>query len=883
MTFEAAANHPGDSPPVHPPVSPRWAGFRLAGGLDLAALRRAWDATVSARPGDAVTAGPLCFTDLTAVAVDDVDALAAALCGRWATEAPSAQEARSATAVSAGPHARLHAARITPADLLLFMTVDGALDEGHVARLVDTLSAAYAHERHGAPAPAPEAATTARETAAREAVVRALRTRTHRYEGASLPFVWNGGLARRVAEVAAEQSASPAGVVLAALRALLLRHGGHAGDGTLRALLGFEPHPLRGDRDLPQLDAVFADRSAAPVVDRVAGLRARPVVPDRVVLPTGLVLVVDTLDDSADDGTPRLSGRLEYRTALYDPDSAAHLLDGLRTLLAAALDAPDAPVNTLPPLLPAAALIERYAALPVFKPVSHTEPLPVQVAAHAVTDAPAVVWDGSTTGYAALHAAARDVTRWLAAAGVVPGDAVVVRMPPGPLRIAALLGVLAHGARLCWLAPGPSGERGRSVLTALRPACVVVEGDGPDELLDWYRAEFGGRVVDVAADAAVLPVAPAPAVTPGDTAYIAFTSGSTGRPKGIPQTHAALTQFTGWLGTRFAMGPGSRVAQWVSPEHDPALAEVGATLATGGTLYVVPDKVRVNPDLLVPWLAEHRITHLQTVPSFARDLLDVIARTGAGPRLDAFGHLLLMGEALPPDLLGGLAEELPALRVFNLYGPTEVVAATWHEVTGLAEGPVPIGRAIPGRQLLVLDENDLTCPVGVTGSIVVRSPYVTPGYLGSADRTPFRPVEWLDAPGTEGGWYRTGDLGRRLPDGTLEYRGREDFQIKLAGNRVELTEIEGSLASHTSVLECAVVPVAEPVSGLVRGLDVHVVPRRDADGRPLGAAAEWRAHLRGHFGPLTLPATFHEAPGRLPRNAAGKVDRSRLRTATAAG
>ncbi|MFF9344822.1 MULTISPECIES: AMP-binding protein [unclassified Streptomyces] len=860
-------------------MSPRCAGFRLAGDLDLAALRRAWDTTVGARPGDAKTAEPLRFTDLTAVPVDDVDALAAALCGRWATEAPAD---RSGTAVTAGPHARLYAARIAPADLLLFVTVDGALDEAHVSRLVDTLSAAYAHERHGAPAPEPEAVATARETAAREAVVRTLRTRTHRYRGASLPFVWNGEPARRVAEVAAEQGASPTGVLLAALRALLLRHGGHAGDGTLRALLGFEPHPLPGDRDLPQLDAVFADRTAAPVVDRVAGLPASPVVPDRVVLPTGLVLVVDALDAGGHDGAPRLSGRLEYRTALYDAGSAANLLDGLRTLLTAALDAPDTPVNTLPPLLPAAALIERYAALPMFRPVGHTDPLPLQVAAHAVTDAPAVVWDGRSMGYAALDAAARDVTRRLAAAGVTAGDAVVVRMPAGPLRIAALLGVLAHGARLCWLAPGPAGERGRSVLTALRPACVVVEGDGTDELLDWYHAELGGRVVDVTAGAAAPPAAPAPAVTPGDTAYIAFTSGSTGRPKGIPQTHAALTQFTGWLGTRFAMGPGARVAQWVSPEHDPALAEVGATLAAGGTLYVVPDEVRVNPDLLVPWLAEHRITHLQTVPSFARDLLDVIARTAAGPRLDAFGHLLLMGEAVPPELLGGLAGELPALRVFNLYGPTEVVAATWHEVTGLTEGPVPVGRAIPGRQILVLDENDLTCPAGVTGSVVVRSPYVTSGYLGSADRAPFRPVEWLDTPGAEGGWYRTGDLGRRLPDGTLEYRGREDFQIKLAGNRVELTEIEGSLASHASVLECAVVPVAEPVSGLVRGLDVHVVPRRDADGRPLGTAPEWRAHLRGHFGPLTLPATFHEAPGRLPRNAAGKVDRSRLRAATAA-
>lgn len=851
MDIEAAAKHPGGRLPARTPGSPRHTAFRLTGSLDLPVLRRAWLTAVRTCLGAATRAVPVHFIDVTALSVDDNDALAAALCGSWATER-----------AAAGPCARLRAARLTAHDLVLFVSVDEETDDEGFARLLDGLSDAYLHgPREGYPDHGTPAGAAARSRPARVGT---------RYEGAVLPFSWDGEPARLVGETATAEGASPTGVLLAAFRALLLRQGGRAGDVTFRQVLGRAPHPPHGTSDLSEHDAVFVDRSAAPAVTFVAGLPARPVVPDRVTLAAGLALVVDGV-------SPRLSGRLEYQTSAHDAEAAADVLDRLHTLLVAAVAEPDTPVAALP----SRAAAGECAGFPAISPVG-SEPVHVRTAAHARTDAPAVVWREHTTDYAALNAATRDVARRLAAVGVTSGDAVAVRMHPGPLRIAALLGVMSRGAQLLWLAPGSAGERARSMLATLRPVCVVVEGDHDgDALLQWYRDEIGGRVVDASGDAGNIPDVPPSPVAPGDPAYVAFTSGSTGHPKGIPQSHAALSQFAHWMGTQFAMGPGARVAQWVSPEHDPALAEVGATLVAGGTLYVVPDEVRVNPDRLVPWLAEQRITHIQTVPSFARDLLDVVTHTGAGPRLDSLGHILLMGESLPGELVAGLGAALPSARVFNLYGPTEVVAATWHEVTGATEGPIPIGRAIPGRQVLILDENDLACPVGVTGSIVVHSPYVTTGYLGSDDRAPFRPARQPLAPGTTGGWYRTGDLGRWLPDGTVEFRGRQDFQIKLSGNRVELTEIEATLSTHASVLECAVVPIAGEV-GLVHRLAVHVVPRRDADGRPTGTAPDWRAHLHRHFGHLNLPATFHEAAGRLPRNLAGKVDRSRLRAASPA-
>ncbi|MFD0633859.1 non-ribosomal peptide synthetase [Catenulispora yoronensis] len=508
---------------------------------------------------------------------------------------------------------------------------------------------------------------------------------------------------------------------------------------------------------------------------------------------------------------------------------------------------------------------------------------------------------GEKLTYRGLADAAGQVREALRSAGVGPGEPVVVRLAPGLGQMAALLGVLEAGATLVWFGLGDVGSRGRVVLSALRPAALLIDGgQRPDELADWYRGETVGQVVDIAEvldiaatantappqhtlpttpPSARTPPPPPPQVRATDRAYIAYTSGSTGTPKGVAQSHAALAQFVTWLADEFALGPGSRVAQWVAPEHDPALAETFAALASGSTLCLVPALIRANPEKLVDWLAAERISMLQTVPSFARELLRVVEAGRAPERMAALAVLLLMGEALPGELVTGLRTALPLARTANLYGPTETIAATWHEVSGPVSGPVPIGRSIPGRQVLVLDDEDRPCPAGVTGNLVIRSPYVADGYLGAPEPGPaFAPLPGFPAVTVDGrpvGCYRTGDLARRLPGGVLEYRGRKDYQIKLYGSRLELADVEAALADHPSVAECAVVAVTD-ADGFASRLVVHVVPRADPGGRPLGSPDEWRTQLRHRFGRSMLPALFRTLPGRLPRTPAGKVDRARL-------
>lgn len=743
-----------------------------------------------------------------------------------------------------------------------------------------------------------------------------IRTEAPADAGGSVRFDWGVDLGRAVAGLARAEDTTPSTVLLTAFQTLLFRYGAEdrvtvaapvrrpsgegiigpcettlvlctdlsgtptfrealnrvrrvyddalehrelAFDGVVRAL-----NPHRDPRRVPLCDVVFEvhDVPEPPLVLPGADVRREDVHPGAVRADLAL---------SLDRVGPSPVGALEYRDSLFEPATARLVLDQLHTLLAAALAEPDSAVDALPldgaDRLGAASVdADRIAA-----GVAGTRTVQELVRGWAERrpGVVAVDWRGERMTYPDLVAEADLIAHALRALDV-RGRAVVVRLPTGPRQFAALLGVLEVGAHLVWFGTADAGERGRAVLDDLRPACLLAEGNAAnDDLAIWYRDTLDGRVLDLARlDPTVDAHMNRTPGGPDDWAYVAYTAGSTGRPKGIAQTNGALAQFVTWLGTEFGLGPGSRVAQWVAPEHDPALCEVFATLVSGATLCPVPERFRVNPEKLVDWLAAERITLLQTVPSFARELLRVITGLRATERLAALNQLLLMGEALPGDLVNGLRAALPLTRVANLYGPTETIAATWHEITGPVYGTAPIGRPIPGRHVLVLDDFDRTCPTGVTGNIVIRSPHVAPGYLGNADQAAFLPLRDTDGP--LAGCYRTGDLGRRRSDGLLEYRGRKDFQVKLYGTRVELTDIEAALADHETVAECAVVALTDR-DGLVNRLVVHVVPRGAT-----GSAEKWRAHLRRRFGRAVLPAVFRIHDGPLPRNVAGKVDRRRL-------
>jgi amino acid adenylation domain-containing protein len=630
---------------------------------------------------------------------------------------------------------------------------------------------------------------------------------------------------------------------------------------------------LRVDRDprrLPLVDALLVH--AAPPELRLSGATVRAVAVDHASVTTDLTLTVHRVDGA-------VTGSLAYRASLFDPASVRGLLTQLRTLLGAALDTPGLPAGELPLADPAAVRSATVAA-DLTGAAGDGRTVTERVRAFAATnpDAPAVVWDGAVVSYGELVREAGAVTTALRQHGSVDGAAVAVRLPQGAHQVAALLGVLDAGAHLVCLGTGDAGERGRAVLADLRPVCLLAQGKvASDDLAGWYRDELGGRVIDTdELESGPTAVVPAPA-QPDARAYVAYTSGSTGKPKGIPTTHASIAQFVGWLAEEFRVGPGSRVAQWAAAGYDASLVETFAALTAGATLCPVPDRLRAHPEKLVGWLAQERITLFQTVPSFAREVLKAVVSEDAAESLTAIDHILLAGEALPGELASALRATLPSARLVNLYGPTETILATWHEVGAEAAGTVPIGGSIPGRQVLVVDDHDRPCPNGVTGHLVIMSPRVTAGYTGTAadERAAFEPAREPAAHGIAAtSCYRTGDFGRRRHDGALEFRGRRDLQVKFQGVRVELTDIETALAEHESIAECAVTAVTN-AEGLVTRLVAHVVPARDETGGALGSPKDWRAVLQARFGRTKYSMSFHTVLG-LPRNLGGKVDRRKL-------
>lgn len=752
--------------------------------------------------------------------------------------------------------------------------------------------------------------------------------------GGIVEFDWGGDLRRRLDRLCEAERATPFTVLLAALQALLFRYGGEqrvavgaavpvhppfgsaglvgplenlvvccadlSGRPTFRELLHRVdrsaddaldrrevpfPHLVstldigRDLRRLPLADVLYAFRGTPGAELKLPGAEVRPERIHDGRARTDLTLTVDRI-------RPSVAGSLEYRRALFDEASAQRILEQLRTLLAAALVEPGTAVDALPldgpgRIRAAVRDADRIADAPSGVPPVHEL---VHRRARETPAAVAVAWDGDTLTYRDLRTRAAQVGEAL---GGVAGAAVAVRMPAGPRRCAVLLAVLDAGAHMVCLGPGDAGERGRAMLSGLRPACLVIDGEEPgDDLCEWYRAEPGGRVLDVATLGHLPETSRAPVpVAPDDRAYVAYTSGSTGRPKGIAQSHAGFAQFVTWLAGEFGIGPGSRVAQWAAAGYDAGLVETFAALASGATLCPVPERIRAHPERMVRWIEDERVTVFQTVPSFAREILEVIGRPTAGKNvpgrpLTALQHLLLAGEALSADLANGLRAALPWVRLVNLYGPTESILATRYEVTDTVHGTTPIGTSIPGRQVLLLDDQDQPCPTGVDGNIVIRGPFVSRGYLGgaAADDKAFAPLRGPRELGISGHCYRTGDLGRRRWDGLLEFRGRRDFQIKFHGTRLELTEIEAALTTHPSVAECAVVPVTRP-DGLVARLVAHVVPRSAQSSA--GDPAALRAVLRRRFGTAIPPVSFREAAD-LPRNAGGKVDRGRLTTGRSA-
>nr|AYM54409.1 amino acid adenylation domain protein [Phaselicystis flava] len=677
-------------------------------------------------------------------------------------------------------------------------------------------------------------------------------------------------------------------------RALLGRVKDVALDAFAHQELPFEllVEALRPQRDLshtPIFQAMFVLQNAPLEELSLAGLSLRPieVVADAVM--HDLTLTVRPTGG-------RLRAWIEYSADLFERSTIERMAGHLLTLLEAFTRDPELGILDAPMLTEA----ERRTLLVAWDGAAERREERCvhqlfEAWAARCPDAEAISSGGFSLRYGELNARSNRLAHGLRAQGLEPKERVAVLLGHGPAQVAALLGVAKAGGVAVPLDPTHPPERLRQVLDAVDPRCVLVDATSraaAAALLDSAGSRAASRsvVIDLTGieaeqGAALSPDAgfgafaglpaidPDPVTSPADPLYIVHTSGSTGGPKGIVQSHRSFAQFLDWQARCFAIGAGQRVAQWAPISYDAGLCELLGALCFGATLCLAPPALRTDPAATPAWLRSERITLLQMVPSFARRLLDAVEIGGAsaGPHpLPELERVLLAGEVLPVSLARDWLARFGARpALFNLYGPSETVLATYHEVARVdpEQTAIPVGRAIDGRQILVLDPAGQPCPIGVPGEVYVRSAYLTEGYLGRDEET--RRV-YLQSPLHDDypdRVYRTGDLGRWRPDGALEFLGRRDHQVKIRGNRVELGEVEGALAAHPSVQECVV--ISERLDEAEQRLVAYVA---GADGP---SATELRQFLAGRLPGYMIPATYVALPA-LPRTSTGKVDRAAL-------
>ncbi|MEU3054607.1 amino acid adenylation domain-containing protein, partial [Streptomyces griseus] len=529
----------------------------------------------------------------------------------------------------------------------------------------------------------------------------------------------------------------------------------------------------------------------------------------------------------------------------------AHQVEHVRRQL---LDSPpDTPLQRLDPLTEAesAEHLALGATPKAPAPLRIDEAFAAQVAARP--DAPALTAKAATLSYAELDARAEALAHGLYAHGVRPGDLVGLCLPRSADLVAAMLAVLKADAVHVPLDPEhPADRRERTA----RDAGVRLTVEDPALLTGHPPRPAVAR--RKAADA---------------PAYVIHTSGSTGRPKGVLVPHANVTALVDAVQDDFGLSPDDTWTCFHSAAFDFSVWEIWGALLTGGRLVVVDHWTTRSPEDFHALLVRERVSVLSQTPSAFTQLA---AADRAGGDLSALRLVVLGGEPLDARPLLDWFDRHPEdrCRLVNMYGITEttvhVTAATVTRREALA-GSRSVGRALPGWSVRVLDAYGRPVPPGVPGEIHVGGAGVALGYLNRPALTAERFVpDPLDPAGRR--LYRSGDLGRLLPDGTLEHLGRIDDQVKVRGFRIEPGEIRHVLLEDPAVSAAAVtVTGGEDGDAAAVRIDAYAVPAPGADEDP-GPVRERAARLLpAHMVPATV--TFLPA---LPLTANGKLDAARL-------
>ncbi|KAK9761449.1 hypothetical protein K7432_013640 [Basidiobolus ranarum] len=472
--------------------------------------------------------------------------------------------------------------------------------------------------------------------------------------------------------------------------------------------------------------------------------------------------------------------------------------------------------------------------------------------------ATALVYEDEIWTYEQLNIRANCLAHQLVKLGVKPDIRVAICVTRSPAMVVGILSILKAGGAYVPLDPIYPCERLTDILKDATPFILLADEVGRVTLGEVTCAML--TVLDPNTEMPSLTTDPfISELTSQHLAYVIYTSGSTGTPKGVMVEHRNLMNFVQGPGNCYGIDSTSRVLQFSSLNFDLSVLDIFKTLSCGASLYLPPNIARLDCKLLWDYMAKHSITHVGLIPSLFQG-------DNTLPILSSPLTLIMAGEALSGTLLQSLISHGD---IINIYGPTEttVHSLIWCCPPDFKGEWAPIGRPIANTRVYLLDVHRQPVPLGVIGEIYIGGAGVTRGYLNLPEMTAERFLADPFNHESNARMYKTGDLARYLPDGTLIYLGRNDHQVKIRGIRIEIGEIEARLVEHPKVQKAVVLALGE---GMNKRLVAYVVTQQDEH-----LVRILRAYLKAKLPEYMIPTRFVRLDA-LPLLHNGKLDRLAL-------
>ncbi len=564
-------------------------------------------------------------------------------------------------------------------------------------------------------------------------------------------------------------------------------------------------------------------------------------------------------------------GKLKYNTDLFEAETIQRMAKHFSTLLKSIVNDPDAKVADLD-------LLEETEKRWLIHDLNKTEtPFPAEKCMHQffedrvdqypdniAVSMPALAELGrpATYTYRELEVRANQLAHLLQSMGAKPEVKIGLCVKRSPEMIIGILGVLKSGAAYIPLDPEYPMERLAYIIDDADVDIIITMEDAAEHI-----PTEGKQLIFLDKDTEKLSnqsgERPTSDVNSRNLSYIIYTSGSSGKPKGVLIEHRGVANKLTNFKQDVTFTPEYRFTLLASYAFDASIGQMFMPLVTGSPLFLMPKDQQNDPNYFWDFMFEHKINVIYTASSFLSPMLDA-ARDLKG--MD-FKCVFLGAETFPLPLLKKIRERINVEKIINMYGPTETtVNCVMHTVVGEPKGSIPLGRALPNYKVYILDNHLNIVPVGVPGEIHVGGPAVARGYHKRPELTADRFIKAPFSNDPEARLYRSGDLGKYLPNGDVAFMGRVDKQVKVNGFRIEPGEVEAAIMDHETVKDVMVL-AREDQEGKNR-LVAYMIPQ---EGKEIPAIQDMRSFLQKKLPQYMVPTAFISLD-EFPITPTGKVD-----------